>query len=294
MEQHNPGEQQQQEQVDPHNHEDRLPLPPANPDMELLFRLSDEERQCALDLKAAVEASPDVQHISDLHYAQYAINNFEARGDIPHMLEHLQGLQAFREEYNINDTHAEGMAIISGFTRKFPGALLSVAYDDEKECYGLIYDRTRFFSSNLVSADDWRITLGAMYYHFHAFYPDPYSMRQGMFVIAECEGMESSGTAHFLSLIQRMWYHLLINYPFKLASTKYYHTSMAANMSFALLKPFMPRSITDRFELGCQFGVNIASLYLLPTLELANQKYLNRIDSFLKRRYEYEAIYKLD
>ena len=292
MEEQDPGGQQQQ-QMDPHNGEERLPLPPANPDMQLLFRLSDEERQCALNLKAAVEASPDTQHLSDLHYAQFAITFSEAREDIPQLLEHLQGLQTFREEYNINDTHSEGMAIISEFMRKYPGTLLSVAYDDEKDCYGVIFDRTKLFFNNVVSDDDWRILLGMSYYHLHAFFPDPYSMRNGMFVIGECEGMDSSGSGHAVAVAQRFWYHLCLNYPFKLASAKYYHTNMAHNMAFAMLKPFVSSCYTDKMEVGCQFGVNIGSLYLVPTLELANQKYLNRLDSFLKKRYEYEAIFRL-
>ena len=280
-------QQQQQQAQQPHDFGFPLPLPPANPDREKLFRLSDEERHWALEIKAAVEESPDLENLSDLQYVQFAISG--GGGNLERSLELLRGLQAFREEYRIHDTLEEGMAMITDFTQKNPDGLLSVAYDEEKENYGLIYDRTRLF--NLLAKDDWRPHLGAVFYLFNCFCPDPHSMRQGIFLIAECEGMQSSG--NIVSITQKMWYHLLAHYPFKVGSAKFFHTNLVANVSYAMIKPFMSRSITEKIEMGCQFGVNLSSLYLLPTREIALQKLLHRVEDFLRRRYENQATFRL-
>ena len=92
--------------------------------------LSEDETQWANALKLRVEASEDIQNLSDYEYAQFAIHS---QGKLRGALSRIQGLQAFREEYNINDTVEEGIELLRAFQEQQSWFLLDVNYDD----YGL-------------------------------------------------------------------------------------------------------------------------------------------------------------
>ncbi|CAB9496775.1 expressed unknown protein [Seminavis robusta] len=267
-----------------------LPLPPANPDLEKLFRLSDEERRWALELKAAVEASDDLENLPDLLYCQFVITN-TARGDLESTLEQVQGLQDFRHEYNIEDTFEEAMQILTDFTRANPGCLLSVAYDNSTENFGLVYDRTRFQFRTIRSPAQWRVYLGCPYYLFNMLCPDPYSMRQGIFLIGECDGMERSDTN--VEIVRTCWSHLLSHFPVYFRSIKFFHTNVATNIAYSMMKPFLPADVKENVMVGCQFGANISSLYLRPTPQLATERTLRRMEDFLRTRYRNQAAFSL-
>ena len=269
-------------------HFDEQPLPPSKPDLERLFRLSDNEKRWALELKAAVEASDELDNLSDLQYVQFALAN---KGNLSKTLERVQGMQDFRHEYQIHDTWEEGMALINGLTTAHPFSILSVAYDDVTENYGLVYDRTRARFDHIRSQDEWRVALGAFYYLFNLLCPDPQSMRNGIFCIGECDGFEHAQTS--INKLRIIWDHLLAHLPVYFRSIKFFHTNVAANLSYSMLKLFMRKELTDRIVVGCQFGINISSLFLMPTPEVAVSRTLGRIEMFMKTRYQNEANFSL-
>ena len=265
-----------------------LTVPPENPDRARLFQLSGEERRLALELKAAVEADEELEPLPDLQYVQFVIT---FGGDLKATLERVRGLQAFRHEYKINDTIEEGMILVSAFTREHPGCLLSFAYDDETENYGGIYDRSRMNHQILKTDQNWRVFLGSAFYIFNALCPDPHSMRQGVFFIAECQDTQSQKMS--VDALQQCWYHFLHHVPVFLRSILFFHTNTVANLSYSLMKPFMRHDVRNRITVGCQLGVNLSSLYLLPTPEMATQRILMRFADFMTTRYENQESFSL-
>jgi hypothetical protein len=270
------------------SNESGLPLPPSNPDLVKLFRLSDEERRWALTLKAAVESSEELENLADLQYVQFALAN---HGDLHKMLERVQGLQDFRHEYNIHNTLEDGMSVITAFTKAHPYCLLSVAFDDVTENYGMVYDRTRIRFDHVSTEEEWRTFLGCPYYLFTMLCPDPHSMRNGIFLIGENDGFQRSQFS--FDKIRTAWDHFLAHFPVFFRSIKFFHTNVVANLAYSMLKPFMRRDITDRIVVGCQFGANISSLYLMPDPDMAVYRALGRMDMFLTTRYQNEAKFSL-
>jgi hypothetical protein len=268
--------------------ESDLPLPPRNPDLVKLFRLSDDERRWALQLKAAVESSPQLENLSDLQYVQFALAH---SGDMDKMLQRVEGLQEFRHEYKILNTFDDGMAVIFECTKVHPFCLLSVAYDDVTENYGMIYDRSRIQLDIIKTHADWRKYLGQLFYVLHSLCPDPLSMRNGIFMIGEHGGMQRSAMS--IDKHRILWDHFLSHYPVFFRSIKAFHTNGFANLAYSMMKLFLNREITDRIDVGCQFGTNIASLYLLPSPEMSVLRLVRRLEVFLKTRYQNEASFSL-
>jgi hypothetical protein len=265
-----------------------LPLPPRNRDLAKLFRLSNDERRWALELKAAVESLEELENLPDLQYVQFALAN---QGDLDKTLERVRGLQEFRHEYNMGDTFEDGMAVLVAFTKAHPCCLLSVVYDDVTENYGMVYDRTQIRFDKLSTQVDWRTFLGFAYYLLKMLSPDPHSMRNGIFLIGESDGLQRSQVS--IDKIRITWEHFLSHFPVYFRSIKFFHTNVFANLAYSMLKPFIRKDITDRIVVGCQFGANISSLYLLPSPDIAIQRALERMEMFLKTRYQNEASFSL-
>lgn len=223
-------------------------------------------------------------------YVQFALNT---EGNLEIALERIRSLQDFfNKKYNINDTLEEGNGILRIFVEEHhPGCILTVAYNDVDENYILIYDRSGFRYSKLRSPEEWRVALGTIYYVNHQLAPDIKSMRAGCIYIAECEGTMRSRIS--FSAISTFWYHLLNNYPVKFKQIKFFHTNIITNHSFSMMKSLMRREVRKTFHVGCQFGANIATLYRLPTPEIAKQRTPRRMEFFLKQRYDNQAWFKL-
>lgn len=266
-----------------------LTLPPQNPDRDRLFHLSSEERRRALAIKAVVGSAEDLEDLPDLQYVQFALAFPDSNLEVA--LDRVRGLQAFRHEYKISDTFEEGMDLVSSFTQQHPNCLLSFAYDDESENYGLIYDRSRMDHQVLQADSNWRVFLGTAYYIFNSLCPDHHSMRRGIFLIAECEGTQSGRMS--VDALQQCWYHFLYHLPIYYHSIRFFHTNTVANLSYQLMKPFMRDDVRNRITMGCQFGANLSSLYLLPTPEVATQRALERFAGFMKTRYDNQTSYSL-
>ena len=65
------------------------------------------------------------------------------------------------------------------------------------------------------------------------------------------------------------------------------------NMVTSMLKPFLPAYLRKKLEFGCQFEQRLDTVYLVPSLEVANERILRRIESTLQRRYNNERLFKL-
>ena len=85
--------------------------------------ISDSERAWALQLKNAVETSPDFENLTDMEYARHAL---AAKGDFKRAMTRIKGLQQFRQDYKVDDTVDQGMYYLERFMRLQPGTLLHI------------------------------------------------------------------------------------------------------------------------------------------------------------------------
>jgi len=282
--------------------------------------LSHDERRRALTIKAAVLADDELEPLSDMMYAQYAIvdgDNLEAS------LDRIRHLQLFREEYNIrgasgNLEHAS--SISKAFLQQHPGHMLSIGYNAMDGNYVVIFDQARCELNALKYNEQWEIFLVYGWYLYQAICPDFHAIRyvttcllwwnlflcgflyaqlyfdlsiyrQGTVIIAECEGMDWKTID--IKSVRRVWEELLVPFPIDFRELKFFHTGLFANLTVGLMKQFLPERIHSRFNLGCQFEQRLDTFYRVPNDDVADQRIQSELECYLKLRYENERAFRL-
>ena len=115
--------------------------------------------------------------------------------------------------------------------------------------------------------------------------------REGVILIAECEGLDWKKCSP--NTLERMWQELIVAYPVKFREMKMFHTGVAANLTVALMKGYLPERIGSKFNLGCQFNGRLDSFYRVPTAEAADNRVQSEFEGFLRKRYENEHSFQL-
>lgn len=126
--------------------------------------------------------------------------------------------------------------------------------------------------------------MGSPFHHF-------FGQRQGVILIAECEGLEWKQVS--MNTVRRVWQELIVAYPVSFRELKFFHTGVTANLTAALMKKFLPESIHNKFNLGCQFDGRLDAFYRIPTAEIADNRTQAEMETFLKLRYENERSFRL-
>jgi hypothetical protein len=98
---------------------------------------------------------------------------------------------------------------------------------------------------------------------------------------------------NLLKEIKRLWTEVVMEYPLVVKRLKYFHTGTAMNILVAMVKSVIPEPLKSNVETGCSFEHRLDKLYLVPTLEDANQRFLNRVAHTIQRRYDNERIFRL-
>jgi hypothetical protein len=94
-------------------------------------------------------------------------------------------------------------------------------------------------------------------------------------------------------VVKRLWSEVVSVYPFYTRRLKYFNSGAAMNIMVAMLKPFLPKHLRSNVETGCVFEHRLDSVYLVPTLDEANQRLLHRVSETLQRRYNNECTFRL-
>lgn len=247
------------------------------------------ERQMALNIKQAVADNPDINMVSDFMCAQLALLDGD---DIEHAMERLSDLQAFREEYDIRDSIQEGVRIFADYLDLMPGLHLSYTFNDERGNYVMIYDNTKFKTSNITSEKHIRCWLGGTYYTLAMYCPDFEAIRRGAIIIVECEGHDWK--QHFGSkIMKRMWSEIATVYPCGWEKVQYFNNGLAMNIIISMVRPFLPEALKQKLEFGCQFEQRLDTIYLVPSAEEANLRLLVRVEESLRVRYYNEHRFSL-
>jgi hypothetical protein len=119
--------------------------------------LSPTEHQRAHAMKRAVLSEEDLNPQRDFSYVQLALVDID---DTATALERVRHMQVFLEEYGINDTFEQGMALCRIFIDQHPGCLMSVAYNALDGNYCSITDQRAFDQDLLQLPEDWKNFFG--------------------------------------------------------------------------------------------------------------------------------------
>lgn len=225
---------------------------------------------------------------TEYDYAQQAIT---CTGDLSDeasknkLMQRLYLLQSFREEYKIHDTVEEGVLLIQRLMEMMPGYLLSVDFAAKYGSYIAVFDRAAFQPSKLHMPEDLRTFLGAQYYIFQCLSTNLKSVRNGVVFITECQ---DTGDDNFdMEVEEKFLSHLFNHYPFRHKECLWLNTPTAANIAHGLMKSMVPGDFLANWRMGCKldgFDGRIDSLFKMPTLAIAQEQLLLKMEGFLMER----------
>jgi hypothetical protein len=266
-------------------HEDRMTITPA-------------ERAWAQEIKTAVAATPDLDPLSDYMYAQMAIVNmaYTPQRNTQSVLDRFRTLQELRQENGVLNTAPHGCHAIQQLVFDLaPGSMLAYNFIPEKKTYVCTMDMTNFDMGILRDPRKTKDWLAACYYLLQAFHPDFESTRKGLIILTECKDYHWKGHQMVHACLFRKWWtELALVYPFHVQKIKYFHTGLFINLLMSTAKKYLPTSILERLEIGCQSeGGRLDQIFMVPDVETANQRLVFRLQDTLKRYYANEASFVL-
>lgn len=261
--------------------------------------LTDEEREWALSIKEIADSSPDLRRhpLSDMMIAQIALVSLEEgeEGDREKARERIENLQAVRDNYEIVDTLETGKDIVRRVVLDLlPGFVLSFYLHPSHASYVLVTDLTSFDMSIFDDPDKLLLWLKACYYITHCQNPDLSAVRNGIIYLQECQGYYWKGMSMFQPRGVQEWSDLVAGYPAHFRCIMNFHTGLFLNLLASAGKRLLPPRIAPKIVLGCisEHGT-LDKLYLQPSLEVANQRLMQKLDQALELRYGNEASFSL-
>lgn len=258
------------------------PLPAImGPDDPKRMALTREEKQWALDIKDLVEMMPDLDNLSDFMYAQLALICEDNAEDA---VRRAYGLQAFREEYNILDTYEDGCRYIRAMIDLFPEEFLSFSFSHQDGTYVLVHDASKLKTTNLTTPKKVEAFFAAAYYFHQAMIPDMESARKGTIVLVECSQYTFTQKQNF-NIQKQLFSQLLSIYPFK-GSLQCYHTGLVFNLLASMFRSVLPTKLKDKIKTGLILDQSLDAYYLVPSVEAAAQRVIQRMEETLKKRHE--------
>ena len=230
---------------------------------------------------------PDLDNLPDFMYAQLAII---CKDDVEDAIQRCYGMQGFRQEYKITDSLEQGRRYLAIPFQLFPQQVLTFSFSQEEGTYVFAHDCTKFEPKRFTSstlADDWMMS---MYYSHFAFMPDLETVRKGITVLVECEGMtmRRDSMKHYNAFFSGF----LTYYPF-IGRCRHYHTGTIINVLLSLLRPILPKHLRDTFQVGFQFEGHMGDAFLTPTVKDANARVYSRMADCLRLRYQNESSFFL-
>lgn len=265
--------------------------------------LSEDERDYALRLKSAVEASPEIPNLNDLQYAHHALVDTES---VEVALHKISSLQTFRKTYGINDTVEQGLHCLRAFMAQQSAFVLHVDVNEQTHEAIRVLDvarlnpRAAMKPCPLRGVDHhWKEFVCGLYYCHTACSPYLSSIRQGVFEIAD---LHSLGSHNFsMEFEYRRHGELLDYFPLRVKTIMAYNTGYFANVAWNLMKPLMNENVKKRVQLGCQVleedgsvsPRRLCEFYLQPSNEIAQESVLARARTLLQIRYQNEREFRL-
>jgi len=261
--------------------------------------LTAEERTWALSLKEAFQNHEDILAcaITDMEIATYAIID---QGNLERSCERAICMQAFKMQYNINDTTEEGLYIFRRLHEFCPGLLLSIeSCPNEDGCgsHALVMDLARYYPLRFLNDPrDFRYNIGAIYYMKLCTQPDFQSIRDGYRHLCECDGVTWENAS--FKVESRNIDQLLAHMPYRRRLVKCLRVPSVLLVLYSLMKPFLPKEEYDAFlfgteDLQTEFPERIDQFYLQPNMDQAHKNMIQRCRALLTRRYYHQRAFRL-
>lgn len=261
----------------------------------LTMQLTNTERGWALALQQAVSNRPDLNEMSDLWITHYAL---VAGGNTQNALHRIACMQAFQEEYKVDNSVEQGVQSLEQLMLQQPGLLLSLDVDSTT-LQGLhIMDCSRLHPDvALKTHRTWPVLVVGFYYYFLVCQPTLATIRNGQYTMQDYGEWDWHNCS--LEGFSRFNAEFGKEYPIKFSRLSAYNTNSAANMMFALTKHIFPRSMMDAVQLGCQVAPEegiarpLADIYLQPNLQECNHRMLTKARQLLSLRAKNDAGFRL-
>lgn len=251
------------------------------------MKLTKRENDRAKNIKAAVESLPDLDNLSDLMYAQLAI---VCKDDVEDAIHRCYGMQGFRQEYKLVDTYEQGCKYLKTTLQLFPEMFLSFSYSEHEGRFVFVHDAEKFEPKAFTTADmadDW---MRMCYYTHFIYFPDVEAIRRGIVIVCDCTGITMR--RDWLKLNQKLFDQFLSYYPHS-GQCRLFNTGPIMNIFASLLRKLLPEHIRDQFIAGYQYDGRLGDDFLVPTVEIAHQRVLSRLQHALEQRYENEKLFSL-
>lgn len=90
-----------------------------------------------------------------------------------------------------------------------------------------------------------------------------------------------------------MWSEVASVYPCRWNKIKYFNAGMSMNLVTSMLRPLFPEDVKQKLDFGCQSEQRLDTLYLVPSLEEANARFLGRVEESLRRHHHNASTFTL-
>jgi hypothetical protein len=245
--------------------------------------------------KALMEADPDfAKTISDLEYVQHAI---VAKNVVSKALKRIRRLKAFKEEHGISETATveETTEMLKRLEDLSPSMFMGFGKDD-KGRYVTTWNYNAFLPAAYQNPEDWKACFSAFYYLFDAMQPDIASIREGIVMIADCEGV---GWKNFSLKMEKQAAHLYQDaYPIRIKEMTMLNPPSVFKVIYALCKPFLSKRVKEVLHMNGKVDEiqNRIPIGVLPTTLGGTQGTLDMAQSMedaLNLRFENKSQFTL-
>ena len=260
--------------------------------------LTEAELEMAQMIKRYVQDLTDVDTLTDLEYAQYAIIAILKGDPLYAVAQQIQGIQQFKEEHGIRGTLSEGLIMLSRMVQEIrPGFHLSFFYDEQEQRYVHAFDITSFDTGKVMtSLGETAAWMASEYYLKQACFPTIKSLREGLVCMVECEGYDWRDREMFNLQALRRLAPLGTNLPMN-ERIKVFHAGTFANLLLSACITFLPPHLWRTMEFASNTDNQIGRLdtiLLVPTQETAQQRVLENMQQALRLRYQNEETFRLE
>lgn len=258
------------------------------------MQLTEEERRWTQELKAAVDASEDVKSLTDMELAQQALTH---NGHVLNALLSIKSMQEFRKMYGIDDTKEQGLQCLQALFDQQDAMFLEIDLNPQTQEASIVVDVREFCPRKATAiiegkpADhSWTTLVRGYYYLSRVAQPSLASIRHGLFLVVDCDGVGWSNFDNELD--QRLHAELLSHLPMNYKKTMCYGTAMVSNIWWGLTKRLWSEQFRNVLELGCKLvdtdpsrpPRRLATMYRQPDLETVRRKMERRAMELLQTR----------
>jgi hypothetical protein len=152
--------------------------------------LKEQEEQWTHELKSYIDEELIMEKKPTLmEIAQIAISS---EGDLADAVARVEGIQRFKEAYNIQDTLEQGVDCLEKFSILHEGVFLNVEGGSGGFRSSFAWNYGTYHPSRLIECEEkWRIhIMGCYYLYYKALQPTLESVRTGVTLLAETSDMK--------------------------------------------------------------------------------------------------------